>query len=119
MGLSKDTIYTCKDAVEQSGVKATGDAIRLYPNPNDPMNDATERVVVGYALEYPVHGQACVSDKPGKRLLSISPGGRYLNARDRGLTYFSGRFKVFGGECCQRDYRAETGPNYRSGSNSR
>ena len=57
MGLSRDTFYRYRDAVEEGGVEALLERTRRVPNPKNRVDLETEEVVVAYAVEYPAHGQ--------------------------------------------------------------
>ena len=63
MGLSRDTFYRYKSAVEQGGIKALLEANRRKPNPKNRVEPAVEQAVVEYAIEYPAHGQARASNE--------------------------------------------------------
>lgn len=57
MGFSRDTFYRYKSAVEQGGVEALLDKSRRQPNIKNRADEATEAVVLAYAIECPAHGQ--------------------------------------------------------------
>ena len=46
MGLSRDTFYRYRDAVEEGGVKALLDANRRKPNPKNRVDEVIEKTVV-------------------------------------------------------------------------
>jgi len=56
MGLSRDTFYRYKDAVDEGGVDALLERNRRSPNPKNRIDPAIENIVVEYALEEPAHG---------------------------------------------------------------
>ena len=75
MGLSRDTFYRYKDAVEDGGVETLFDANRRVPNHKNRIDPAIEQVVVNYALEEPAHGQTRTSNELRKRGTFVSPSG--------------------------------------------
>jgi transposase InsO family protein len=75
MGLSRDTFYRYKTAVEDGGVDSLFDQSRRKPNMKNRTDEATEDAVVAYALEQPAHGQTRASNELRKRGVFISPSG--------------------------------------------
>lgn len=75
MGLSRDTFYRYKTAVEDGGVDALFDENRRKPNSKNRVDEQTEASVVAYAVEQPAHGQVRASNELRKRGVFISPGG--------------------------------------------
>jgi len=84
MGLSRDTFYRYKSAVESGGVDTLIDKNRRKPNlknRTDPVIEssvlsyAIEQPAHGYAIEQPAHGQVRVSNELRKRGVFISPSG--------------------------------------------
>ena len=75
MGLSRDTFYRYKTAVEEGGVEALIDQCRRKPNLKNRVDEITESAVVAYALEQPAHGQVRASNELRKRGVFISPSG--------------------------------------------
>lgn len=75
MGLSRDTFYRYKAAVENGGVEALVDKNRRKPNIKNRVDEATESAVVAYAIEQPAHGQVRASNELRKRGIFISPSG--------------------------------------------
>ena len=75
MGLSRDTFYRYKSAVETSGVEALFDKTRRKPNHKNRVEEAIELVVKDYAVEYPAHGQLRASNELRKRGIFVSPSG--------------------------------------------
>ena len=67
MGLSRDTFYRYKAAVEESGVEALLDSSRRKPNRKNRIDEQVEQAVVDYALEQPAHGQVRTSNELRKR----------------------------------------------------
>ena len=57
MGLSRDTFYRYRDAVEDGGVEALLEKPRRVPNFKNRVDEETESAVVDYAVEYPAYGQ--------------------------------------------------------------
>lgn len=75
MGLSRDTFYRYKSAVDEGGVEALFDKSRRQPNLKNRVEDAVEARVVAYALEYPAYGQLRASNELRKEGVFVSPSG--------------------------------------------
>ena len=75
MGLSRDTFYRYKAAVEDGGLEALVDKNRRKPNLKNRVDEATESAVVAYSVEQPAHGQVRASNELRKRGVFISPSG--------------------------------------------
>lgn len=75
MGVSRDTFYRYKTAVEDGGVEALFEVSRRKPNVKNRIDEKTEMAVVDYALEYPAHGQARTSNELRKQGIFVSASG--------------------------------------------
>jgi len=75
MGLSRDTFYRYKAAIEQGGIDALIDKNRRKPNIKNRGDEHTETAVVEYAIEQPAHGQVRASNQLRKKGVFISPSG--------------------------------------------
>lgn len=75
MGLSRDTFYRYKQAVEQGGVEALLHKDRQKPNQKNRVDEHTEAAVVRYALDFPAHGQLRTSNELRKLGVFISSSG--------------------------------------------
>jgi transposase InsO family protein len=75
MGVSRDTFYRYKEAVEDGGVEALIEQSRRKPNPKNRIDQKVEQAVVDYALEQPAHGQVRASNELRKRGIFVSPTG--------------------------------------------
>ena len=75
MGLSRDTFYRYRNAVEEGGVDALLEKTRRVPNPKNRVDLETETAVVDYATDFPAHGQVRVSNELRKRGVFVSPSG--------------------------------------------
>lgn len=75
MGLSRDTFYRYKTAVEEGGVESLIDRDRRGPNLKNRVDEHTEIAVVEYAIEFPAHGQVRASNELRKKGVFISPSG--------------------------------------------
>jgi hypothetical protein len=75
MGLSRDTFYLYRTAVEDGGVAALLERPRRGPNLKNRINLETENAVVAYAIEFPAHGQVRVSNELRKRGVFVSANG--------------------------------------------
>ena len=75
MGLSRDTFYRYKSAVEDGGVDALFEVSRRKPNPKNRVDEKTEQAVRDHALEFPAHGQARTSNELRKQGIFVSGSG--------------------------------------------
>lgn len=75
MGLSRDTFYRYKQAVEDGGVESLLSVSRRKANPKNRVDEATERAVLQYATDYPAYGQARTSNELRKIGVFVSPSG--------------------------------------------
>ena len=75
MGLSRDTFYRYKSAVEEGGVEALLDQNRRKPNLKNRVDEQVEQAVVAYAIEFPVHGQHRKSNELRKQGIFVSGSG--------------------------------------------
>ena len=75
MGLSRDTFYRYKSAVDEGGVEALLEKDRRRANVKNRTDERTEEAVVAYALEQPAHGQVRTSNELRKRGFFVSPSG--------------------------------------------
>ncbi len=80
MGLSRDTFYRYKSAVEEGGVEALLDGNRRKPNLANRVDMAVEEAVVAYDFEHPAHG-------------NIEPA---MNSGNAGYLFRAVVFAVFG-----------------------
>ncbi len=75
MGLSRDTFYRYKNAVDTGGINALVEQSRRKPNPKNRTDEATEAAVVAFALDFPAHGQVRASNELRKSGVFLSPAG--------------------------------------------
>jgi transposase InsO family protein len=75
MGVSRDTFYRYKEAVETNGVEALIEKSRRKPNPKNRIDAAVEQAIIDYAVEQPAHGQVRASNELRKRGIFVSPTG--------------------------------------------
>jgi len=75
MGVSRDTFYRYRDAVNDGGVDALIDQSRRVPNLKNRVDPGVEQAVLDYAVEEPAHGQARVSNELRKKGIFVSPSG--------------------------------------------
>lgn len=94
MGVSRDTFYRYKQAVEDGGVEALIEDTRRKPNPKNRVDQAIERAVIEYALEQPAHGQVRASNELRKRGTFVSPTGVRGAWIRNGLQTFKLRLKA-------------------------
>ena len=84
MGMSRDTFYRYKSAVEDGGVEALFERTRRKPNLANRVDQATEQAVIKSATDFPAYGQA----KP-RQALGIDDdlqfafcAAKYVDSRD-------------------------------------
>lgn len=94
MGLSRDTFYRYKDAVESGGVGNLLDKSRRQPNMKNRVDDSIEQAVKTHAIEYPAHGQLRVSNELRKTGTFVSPSGVRSIWLRNGLANFKDRLKA-------------------------
>lgn len=75
MGLSRDTFYRYRAAVEDGGVEALFDRSRRTPNYKNRVEESTEKAALAYAIDFPAHGQLRASNELRKQGIFISPSG--------------------------------------------
>src|SRR5436190_7801867 len=98
MGLSRDTFYRYKSAVEEGGVEALFDQNRRKPNLKNRVDEKIEEAVKDYAIDYPAHGQHRTSNELRKRGIFVSGSGvRSIWVR-HGLANFKSRLKALEGK---------------------
>ena len=73
MGLSRDTFYRYKSAVEEGDVEALIEKNRRKPNFQNRVDIRVEEAVVKFATDYPAFGQFRASNELKKYGISISP----------------------------------------------
>ena len=94
MGLSRDTFYRYKSAVDEGGVEAPFDKSRRQPNHKNRVESSIEEAVVSYATEYPAHGQLRSSNELRKQGIFVSASGvRSVWVRHK-LANFKDRLKA-------------------------
>lgn len=94
-GLSRDTFYRYKTALEERGVQALFDKSRRQPNIKNRIDEAIERVVIDLAIEFPAYGQLRASNELRKRGVFVYPSGiRSVWLRNK-LAYFKNFFSFF------------------------
>jgi len=75
MGLSRETFYRYKGAVEEGGVDALLEKSRRQPNLKNRVDPQIEEQVKAYAVEYPAHGQVRASNELRKLGVFVSASG--------------------------------------------
>ncbi len=75
MGMSRDTFYRYKSAVEDGGVEALFERTRRKPNLANRVDRATEDAVIKSATDFPAYGQARTSNELRKLGVFVSPSG--------------------------------------------
>lgn len=104
MGLSRDTFYRYKSAVEEGGVDALFDQNRRKPNLKNRVEDDIEQAVKEYAVEYPAHGQHRASNELRKRGIFISGSGVRSVWVRHGLANFKARLKALENKVATEGY---------------
>ncbi|WP_419235760.1 IS481 family transposase [Serratia fonticola] len=75
MGVSRDTFYRYQELAKEGGIDALVNQNRRVPNLKNRADEATERAVVEYAVEFPAHGQHRTSNELRKKGVFISGSG--------------------------------------------
>jgi transposase InsO family protein len=75
MGLSRDTFYRYKSAVEEGGVEALFEKSRRKANMKNRVDDKTEDAVVNDAIAFPAHGQHRASNELRRKGIFVSGSG--------------------------------------------
>ena len=75
MGLSRDTFYRYKSAVEAGGVKALFERTWRKPNLANRVDEATEQAVIKSSTDFPAYGQTRTSNELRKQGVFVSPSG--------------------------------------------
>jgi len=94
MGLSRDTFYRYKAAVDEGGVDALLDATRRKPNIKNRTDAATEATVCQHAVDFPAHGQLRTSNELRRIGVFVSPSGVRSVWLRHGLACFRDRLKA-------------------------
>jgi transposase len=94
MGLSRDTFYRYKAAVDEGGVDALLDQSRRKPNLKNRVDEQTEQAVIKFAIDYPAYGQLRASNELRKLGIFVSSSGvRSIWVRNE-LANFKDRLKA-------------------------
>lgn len=75
MGLSRDTFYRYKSAVDEGGIDALFDQNRRKPNLKNRVDETIETAVKDYAIAFPAHGQHRTSNELRKQGVFVSGSG--------------------------------------------
>lgn len=75
MGLSRETFYRYKNAVNEGGVEALLERTRKKPNIKNRVDEQIEQKVIDFATEFPAHGQTRASNELRKLGTFVSPSG--------------------------------------------
>lgn len=94
MGLSRDTFYRYKSAVESGGIDALLDQNRRKPNHKNRVEESIELAVKEYAIEYPAHGQQRTSNELRKKGVFVSGSGVRSVWLRHNLANFKDRLKA-------------------------
>lgn len=94
MGVSRDTFYRYQELAEEGGIDALVNQSRRVPNLKNRADEATERAVVEYAVEFPAHGQHRTSNELRKKGVFISGSGVRSIWQRNNLENFRKRLKA-------------------------
>ena len=94
MGLSRDTFYRYKSAVEEGGVEGLLEKDRRRANLRNRTDERTEGAVLSHVIEYPAHGQHRVSNELRKQGFFLSASGVRSVWLRHGLACFRDRLKA-------------------------
>lgn len=101
MGLSRDTFYRYRNAMESGGVEALLDRSRRVPNRKNRVDERIEERICELAIENPALGQVRVSNELRKEGLGVSPGGVRGVWLRHGLQTFKLRLKALEGKVAE------------------
>ena len=94
MGVSRDTFYRYRSAVEEGGVEALFDQNRRKPNHKNRVDEQIEKAVCAYAIDFPAHGQVRASNELRKLGTFISSSGVRSVWLRNNLACFKDRLKA-------------------------
>lgn len=94
MGVSRDTFYRYQELAEEGGIDALVNQSRRVPNLKNRADEATERAVVNYAVEFPAHSQHRTSNELRKKGVFISGSGVRSIWQRHNLENFRKRLKA-------------------------
>jgi transposase InsO family protein len=94
MGVSRDTFYRYKSAVEEGGVDALFEQNRRKPNHKNRVDEQVEKAVCAYAIDFPAHGQVRASNELRKLGTFISSSGVRSVWLRNNLACFKDRLKA-------------------------
>ena len=94
MGMSRDTFYRYKMAVEEGGVAALLEKSRRRPNLKNRTDEATEAAVCQHAVDFRAYGQLRTSNELRKLGVFVSPSGVRSIWLRYGLASFRDRLKA-------------------------
>ena len=94
MGLSRDTFYRYKSAVDEGGIEALFDQNRRKPNFKNRVDEVIETAVKEYAVAFPAHGQHRTSNELRKQGVFISGSGVRSVWLGHQLANFKNRLKA-------------------------
>ena len=78
MGMSRDTFYRYKNAIEEGGVEVLIEKNRRKPNLKNRVDEHTEVAVTEYAIPFPAHGQVRANNIiEFARFISLQIAGYY------------------------------------------
>jgi transposase-like protein len=75
LGVSRRHYYDIKTALQEEGVSGLLEKARNKPRIGNRVAPEIEERVLGYSLEYPMHGQSRTSNELKKEGIIVSPGG--------------------------------------------
>lgn len=90
MGLSRDTFYRYKNAIDEGGVESLFDQNRRKPNLKNRVDTMIEQAVIEHAIAHPAHGQHRASNELRKLGTFVSGSG----VRSIWLRHDLGNFKL-------------------------
>ena len=94
MGMSRDTFYRYKSAVDEGGVEALFERTRRKPNLANRVDQAVENAVIKSATDFPAYGQARTSNELRKQGVFVSASGVRSIWLRHDLANFKARLKA-------------------------
>ncbi len=94
MGMSRDTFYRYKSAVDEGGVEALFEHTRRKPNLVNRVDETVEQAVIKSATDFPAYGQARTSNELRKLGVFVSASGVRSIWLRHDLANFKARLKA-------------------------
>jgi len=104
MGLSRDTFYRYRAAVDEGGMDALLDQSRRKPNLHNRVDEAIEIAVRSYAIDFSAHGQHRASNELRKQGILVSGSGVRSICLRHQLANFKDRLKALEAKVAEENF---------------